>query len=81
MKWIVLILVVNLIGCVNKPDKKYEYDPDGKCNNIFCLALAISMSVSNNQFQKCSDMSGDKRKDCEAEVELIKKYIKDAGKK
>tara|TARA_R110001583_G_scaffold39399_6_gene126250 strand:- start:6141 stop:6386 length:246 start_codon:yes stop_codon:yes gene_type:complete len=80
MKWIILILVINLTGCANKPHKKYEYNPSGRCNDILCLAVAISKSMSNNKFQKCSDMSGDQRASCEAQVESLKKHISDANK-
>lgn len=81
MKWIVLILVLNLTGCANKPHKKYENNPSGRCNDIFCLSLAVAKSMSNSKFQKCSDMAGEKRASCDEQVESLKKHISDASKK
>jgi hypothetical protein len=81
MKWIVLILAINLTGCANKPQKKYEYKPSGKCNDIFCLSLAIAKSMSNSKFKKCSDMARDQIASCEAQVKSLKKHISDASDK
>jgi hypothetical protein len=77
VKWIILILTLNLTGCVNKA---YQEDPR-KCTNPLCLSIAVAMSESNSQFQKCSDMPETQRKSCEAEVASLKKHISDASKK
>ncbi|MBA6290005.1 hypothetical protein [Colwellia sp. MB3u-4] len=77
MKWIILILTFNLIGCVSKV---YEEDPR-KCTDPLCLSIAVAMSKSNSQFQKCSDMPETQRKSCESQVESLKKHISDASKK
>jgi hypothetical protein len=77
MKWIILILTISLTGCVNKA---YEEDPR-KCTDPLCLSIAVAMSKSNSQYQKCSDMPETQRKSCEAKVESLKKHISDVSKK
>ena len=77
MKWIILILTFNLTGCVNKA---YKEDPR-ECTDVLCFSIAVAMSKSNSKLQKCSDMTGERRESCEAEVESLKKHIRDASEK
>jgi len=77
MKLFILILALNLTGCANKI---YEEDPR-ECIDVLCFSIAVAMSKSNSQFQKCSGMAEAQRKSCEAQVESLKKHISDASKK
>ncbi|WP_083278000.1 hypothetical protein [Colwellia sp. PAMC 20917] len=81
MKWIMLILALGLISCANNNQKRYEYNPSGRCSDIFCLTIAIAKSMSHSEFKKCSEMSGNKRKSCDSQVESLKKHIRDASEK
>jgi len=79
MKWIYFCLALSFMGCANNTSKKYENDPHGKCDDIFCLSIAVAKILSNSQFKKCSDMSGDQKKSCDTQVEPLKKHISDAS--
>lgn len=81
-KYFYLSLVVGLSGCSSSS----SYDSAASCGSAtpVCLALAAATDAVTNtgsSSQKCSDMSGGNKKQCDAQVETVKKHIKDASHK
>ncbi|HCG5126695.1 TPA: hypothetical protein NJZ01_004594 [Vibrio parahaemolyticus] len=71
--------LIGLIGCSSNPN---YYEPSCNPGSPLCLGLAIVKSVENSSSsKKCSDMSGEKRRACEKQVESLKKHIKNASRK
>jgi hypothetical protein len=81
-KLLPLILVLGLSGCSSNPN----YDKAAGCGNLTPVCLAVvavedAITKDKNSSQKCSDMAGEKRKSCEAQVKSLNKHIDDASKK
>ncbi|MBA6225198.1 hypothetical protein H4J51_08535 [Colwellia sp. MB02u-18] len=81
-KLLSLLWVVGLSGCSSNP----SYNSAASCGSLtpVCLAIAATEDMITNDgdsSRKCSDMTGDKRKSCEAQVESLKKHISDASNK
>jgi len=82
IKLISLLLVLGLSGCSSNP----SYDSAAGCGSAtpVCLALAAATDIATNtgdSSKKCSDMSGDNKRQCDAQVESVKRHIKDASHK
>lgn len=73
---IIILGLVALIGCSSNPN---YYDASCNPGDPICLGLAITKSINNNSSaNKCSQMSGERKKACEEKVESLKKHIKNA---
>jgi hypothetical protein len=81
IKLLFLLLVIGLSGCSSQPDNRLPSCAPNNAGAILCLGSTIATAVNSNSSQKCSDMSGEQRKSCEAQVESLKKHISDASKK
>jgi len=78
-----LLLVVGLCGCSSNPN---YYKLNVNCGSLspVCLAIVATEDIVTNDrssSQKCSDMTGEKKKLCDEQVESLKKHISDASKK
>ena len=80
-KLLSLFLVIGLSGCSSAPDNRLPGCSPNSLGAILCIGAAIAKSVNSDSSQKCSDMTGEKRKSCEAQVVSLKKHISDANKK
>jgi len=79
IKQSIVFVVIGLSGCSSNTN--YHKPGCGSADPI-CLALSIAKTVNDHESaQKCSDMTGDKRKQCTAQVDSLKKHIKDASGK
>jgi len=82
MKLSIALVVIVLSGCSSNPN----YDKATSCGSAtpVCLALVAATDAvtnSGSSSQKCSDMSGDKKRQCDVQVEAVKKHINDASHK
>lgn len=82
IKLLVVLVSIVLSGCSSSPN----YDKAASCGSAtpVCLALAAATDAATNSggsSQKCSDMSGDNKRQCDAQVEAVKKHINDASHK
>jgi hypothetical protein len=82
MKLSIVLIVLVLSGCSSNPN----YDKATSCGSAtpVCLALLAATDVvtnSGSSSQKCSDMSGDNKRQCDAQVEAVKKQINDSSHK
>jgi len=82
MKLSIALVVIVLSGCSSNPN----YDKATSCGSAtpVCLALVAATDTvtnSGSSSQKCSDMSGDKKRQCDVQVEAVKKHINDASHK
>ena len=77
-KLLFLLLVIALSGCSSKPDRLPSCSPSGP-GAILCLASVIATAVDTGSSKKCSDMTGDQRESCDAQVESLIKHISDAS--
>ena len=82
IKLSIVLVVIGLSGCSSNPN----YDKAANCGSAtpVCLALAAATDAATNSgssSQKCSGMSGDNKRQCDAQVESVKKHIKDASQK
>ena len=82
IKLSIVFVAIGLSGCSSNSN----YDKASNCGSAtpVCLALATATDAATNSggsSQKCSDMSSDNKKQCDARVEAIKKLIKDASHK
>ena len=80
-KLFLLLLIIGLSGCSSKPDNRLPGCSPNSPLAIVCLASVVATAVDTDSSEKCSDMTGDQRKSCEAQVESLKKHISDARKK
>ncbi|HBY86239.1 MAG TPA: hypothetical protein DEO86_10215 [Colwellia sp.] len=78
-KILILLFVIGLSGCSSNPN--YHEAGCGSADPI-CLALSIAKTVDGHEPpQKCSEMTGEKRKQCTEQVDSLKKHIYDASNK
>jgi hypothetical protein len=82
IKLLIALISIVLSGCSSSPN----YDKAANCGSAtpVCLALAAATDAATNSggsSQKCSDMSGDSKRQCDAQVEAVKKHINDASHK
>jgi len=82
IKLLIILVVLWLSGCSSNPN----YDKAANCGSAtpVCLALVAATDAATNSggsSQKCSDMSGDNKKQCDAQVEPVKKHINDVSHK
>jgi hypothetical protein len=78
-KLLSIFLVVGISGCSSNPN---YYKPGCRSANPVCLAIIIATTIDGKASnQNCADMTDEKRKYCEAQVESLKKHISDANKK
>ena len=76
-----LLLVIALSGCNSNSASNY-YEPDCSSPDAYCLFMAIADVIDNKSSdKKCSDMDGEQRKNCDAQVASLKKHINNASKK
>jgi hypothetical protein len=77
MKWIILIFLCLLYGCSNQPNAQYHCT-----DSIICFPVAVIKQINKPTIkpEKCSALSGEKKNNCNAQVESIKKHIKNATK-
>ena len=77
IKLSIVIFIIGLSGCSSNPN---YHKPGCRSADPICLALSIAKTVDGHESsQKCSDMTGDKRKHCTAQVDSLKKHINDAS--
>ena len=81
IKLFFLLLIFGLSGCSSKPDNRLPGCDPSSIGAILCLPLVIAKAIDTDPSQKCSDMTGEQRKSCDAQVESLKKHISDASKK
>jgi len=82
IKLSMLLIVVGLSGCSANPN----YDSAAGCGSAtpLCLAIVAATDAATNSgssSQKCSEMSGDNKRQCDAQVRSVKKHITDASHK
>ena len=80
-KLLSLTMLIGLAGCSSSPN----YTTAANCGSLtpLCLAAAaIDDAITNNKSssKKCSDLTGEERKTCEAQVKVLNKHIDDANK-
>lgn len=76
-----LLLVIILSGC-NSNSVPKNIDFDCHSPDAFCLFTVIAHVIDNKiSDKKCSDMDGNQRKTCDAQVASLKKHISNASKK
>ncbi|TWX65193.1 hypothetical protein ESZ36_18090 [Colwellia demingiae] len=80
IKLFFIFLVIGLSGCSSNPN----YYKGGTCGSAtpVCLAIAAVADMATNDSppsQKCSDMSGERREQCIAKVDSVKKHIQEAS--
>ena len=82
MKWIlVLLLSILSLGCSHSPG--YYRSPPDTCNGApGCAVPAIIDGLLHSEpaAKKCSEMRGDQRAKCNAQVDAIKRSIKQSQK-
>jgi hypothetical protein len=78
MKWIALIYLCLLYGCSNQPNAQYHCT-----DSILCFPVAVIKQINtpNIKSEKCSALSGEKKKNCNAQIQSIKEHIKEATNK
>ena len=81
MKVFLLLLVMGLSGCSSKPDNRLSGCSPKSPLAILCLGSVIATAIDSDSSQKCSAMTGEQRKSCDAQVESLKKHISDASRK
>lgn len=79
--FLLLFFIIGLSGCSSTPDNRLPSCSPNSPLAILCLSSVIATAVDINSSQKCSTMTGEKRKSCDAQVESLKKHIHDANKK
>jgi hypothetical protein len=82
IKFLIILVSIVLSGCSSSPN----YDKAANCGSAtpVCLALVAATDVASSTGsspRKCSDMSGDNKRQCYAQVEAVKKHIKNASHK
>jgi hypothetical protein len=82
IRLLIALISIVLSGCSSSPN----YNRATNCGSAtpVCLALAAATDAATNSggsSQKCSDMSGDNKRQCDAQVEAVKKHINDASHK
>ena len=76
----IIFLLVILSGCTSR-DTPNSYEPGCSRADAFCIVEMIAHGVDNtNSNKKCSDMVGEQRKYCEAQVDSLTKHINAATK-
>ncbi len=77
----IIFLLAILSGCTSK-DTPNQYEPGCSRADAYCVVKMIAHGIDNsNSNKKCSDMMGEQKKSCEAQVESLKKHINAATKK
>lgn len=82
MKWIsFFIFSLLLLGCSNSPGY-YRSSLDTCDGAPECAALTIFQGIVHSEPppKKCSEMSGDRKAQCNAQVDEVKSSIKNAQK-
>ncbi len=77
-----IFLVIWLSGCSSHPNY-YKPKSCGSATPV-CLAIAGVVNMATNDSgpsKKCSDMTGERREQCMAKVDSLKKHIKEASEK
>jgi len=72
-------LAIGLIGCSSDPR-----DHDAGCESIDPVCLGMIAAKSYDYYtsdKKCSEMIGKQKKQCDDQVESLKKHIRDATNK
>ena len=78
-KLLSLLFIIVLSGCSANPN---YYEPSCNPADAFCLALSIAKAATKSEpDKKCSDMTAENRRQCMAQVDLLKKHIKNASNK
>jgi len=78
-KLLSLLFIIVLSGCSANPN---YYETSCNPADVICLALSIAKTATDSEpDKKCSDMKGENRKQCMAQVDLLKKHIKNASSK
>ncbi|AAZ25214.1 hypothetical protein [Colwellia psychrerythraea] len=80
LKSFFIFLVLWLSGCSSNPNY-YEPKNCGSATPV-CLAIAGVANMATHDSgpsKKCSDMTGERREQCMAKVDSLKKHIKDAS--
>lgn len=68
---------MGLSGCSSNPN---YHKPGCRSADPICLALSIAKTVDGHESsQKCSEMTGQERKQCTAQVDSLKKHINEAS--
>ena len=81
IKLSVVLLVILLFGCSSKNDNRLPgCSPHGP-GALLCLSSVVVEAVDTNPSQQCSDMRGEKKQSCDAQVASLKKHISDASRK
>ena len=75
-------MVIGINGCSSNPN----YNRAASCGDAtpLCLGVvaAVDMATYDKQnSQRCSDLAGERKKECIAQSEILKKHIKDASEK
>jgi len=79
IKITLLCVVIGLSGCSSNAN---YHKPGCRSADPVCLALSIAKTVNDHESsQKCSDMAGEQRRQCTAQVDTLKNHIKDASSK
>jgi len=74
-----LFVVIGLSACSSNAN---YHKPGCRSADPICLGLSIAQAANAHESsKKCSDMTGDKRKKCSKQVDLLKKHIDDASNK
>jgi len=82
IKLLIVSVVLGLSGCSSNPN----YNKATSCGSLtpLCLATVAAVDLVTNEggsSRNCSEMTGEERKECVAQVESLKKHIKDASNK
>jgi hypothetical protein len=76
----IIFLLVLLSGCTSK-DTPNSYEPGCSRADAYCIVEMVAHGVNNSKSnKKCSDMVGEQKKSCDAQVESLTKHINDATK-
>lgn len=74
-------MLIGFAGCSSSPNDNNAASC-GSLTPLCVAAAAIDDAVTNNKSssKKCSDLSGEERKTCEAQVKVLNKHIDDVNK-
>ena len=78
IKLSIIFIVFGFSGCTN------YYIPGCGSASTACLAAAVTTNIVTNDrssSQKCSDMTGEKKVQCDAQVKAVNKHIEEASNK
>ncbi|MFC3031354.1 hypothetical protein ACFOEE_02280 [Pseudoalteromonas fenneropenaei] len=77
-----LTLTTLLAGCSTNPQAKQSnyYCHPNQVLAIVCLGAAVVEALTYTSDKRCDEMMGERRKQCEAQVESITKHINDSKK-